>query len=288
MLDTLLPLAAVLLWGGNAVVTKASATVITPAEITFYRWAFAALLLAPVAVGPIMRQKSEFRGRVARLALLGLLGCALFPYLMYLAARDTTAINLGIIQALMPLMAILLASWFERTAAGRRAIAGALISLVGVAIVVSHGQPGALLGLAINRGDLVMLAATGCFALYSVLLKRWRGALPMTSDLFVQASAATVLLLPLMLLGDRQGLGSANLGLVLYAGALASIAAPLLWMHGVARVGPARAALFFNLLPVATVALAVAFLGEAASVSLLFGGVLAIGGVVLAERGNRS
>lgn len=287
MLDALLPLAAVLLWGGNAVVTKASAAVITPAEIAFYRWAFAALLLAPVAARPILRHMAEFRARVGRLALLGLLGCALFPYLMYLAARDTSAMNLGVIQALMPLMAILLASWLDRTAPGGRAIGGALISLVGVAVVVSRGQADALSTLQVNRGDLVMLAATACFALYSVLLKRWRGSLPMTTDLFVQATAAAAILLPAMLLGDRQGLGAANLGLVLYAGALASIAAPLLWMHGVARVGPSRAALFFNLLPVVTVVLAVALLGETASISLLVGGALAIGGVALAESRGR-
>lgn len=283
MLDVLLPLAAVLLWGGNAVVTKASAGVIAPAEIAFYRWLFAALLLAPVAIGPMLRQIRDLRARLVRLVILGLLGCALFPYLMYVAAQHTSAINLGIIQALMPLMAILLVSAMERTAPGGRATAGAMISLAGVALVVSHGELGALTVLRANRGDVIMFAATACFAVYSVLLQRWRGALPMTSDLFVQATTAAVVLLPLMVLGDRQGISAGNAGLVVYAAAFASIAAPLLWMHGVERVGPSRASLFFNLLPVITVALAVLLLGETASLSLLVGAGLAISGVALAE-----
>jgi drug/metabolite transporter (DMT)-like permease len=285
--DSLITLAAVLLWGGNAVVTKASADVIGPAEIAFYRWLIAALVLAPPATRSILRNLGELRRSLGRLVLLGVLGCGLFPYLMYLAARDTSAINLGIIQALMPLLAIALSHAIVGAPTSRGVWLGAAFSLLGVAIVVSHGRLDLLLSLQVNRGDLIMLAATACFALYSVLLKHWRTALPLTASLFVQAAAAAVILLPAILLEDRGGLSADNLGLVLYAGALASIAAPLLWMHGVARIGPARAAVFFNLLPVVTAALAVALLDEALTVPLVIGGAMAIGGVALAERRGR-
>lgn len=176
--------------------------------------------------------------------LLGLLGCALFPYLMYLAAGRTSAINIGIIQTLMPLLAIGLGRAIFDAPIRRNVGLGAIVSLLGVVVVVSHGRLEQLVSRPLNQGDLIMLAATVCFALYSVLLERWRSGLPLIAELFVQSSAAALVLFPAFLLADRTGLNPANLPLVAYAGVLASIVAPLVWMQGIARIGPARAATF--------------------------------------------
>lgn len=287
-MDILLPLLAVFLWGGNAVVTKASAGLIGPVEISFYRWLVAAVLLAPMAVRPILRNPVELRQNLLRLIVLGLMGCALFPYLMYLAARHTSAINIGIIQTVMPLFAIGLLRTMFGAPISRNAVLGAVISLIGVAVVVSQGHPFLLFSQQFNRGDLIMLAATACFALYSVLLERWRSALPMTTELFVQSAAAVAALFPAFLFANHEGLNQENFPLVVYAGALASIVAPLVWMKGIDRIGPARASLFFNLLPVVTAVFAVAILGEPVSGALMFGGALAIAGVALSARGGRA
>jgi drug/metabolite transporter (DMT)-like permease len=123
--------------------------------------------------------------------------------------------------------------------------------------------------------------------MYSVLLARWRSELPPSAELFVQVGAANVILLPAFLLVREPGVARSAIPLILYAAAAGSVAAPLLWMKGVARVGPARAATFFNLLPVITAALAIAVLGEALTVALVSGGLLAIAGVALAERAAR-
>lgn len=263
---------------------KASAGVIGPVEMTFYRWLGAAALLAPLAIGPIIRNRAALFCRLPRLILLGLLGCVLFPYLMYLAAPDTSAITIGIIQALMPVMALGLSRMLSGAAIGRGAFLGAVVSLFGVIVVVSHGQPGMLFSHPINRGDAIMLAATACFAIYSVLLERWRSELPLSAELFVQVGAANVILLPAFLLAREPAIARSAMPLILYAAAAASVAAPLLWMKGVARIGPTRAATFFNLLPVITAVLAIAVLGEALTGALVSGGLLAIAGVALAER----
>lgn len=282
----ILPFAAVLLWGGNAVVTKAAAEVIAPAEISFYRWLIAAILLAPFAIGPIRRNPTALRVDAVRLIILGFLGCALFPYLMYAAAHHISAINIGIIQTLMPLFAFGLAWLAFGEAIGALLIVGSTISAVGVAVVLSDGDPLRLFSTDLNRGDLIMLAATACFALYSVLLKRWRTELPLVTELFVQTITATCLLFPFFVIADRQGLNATNLPMVLYAGALASIVAPLVWMQGIAHLGANRASVFFNFLPVVTAILAVALLNEPLSLALLLGGLLVIIGVAIAGRGQ--
>jgi len=279
---------AIMLWGGNAVVAKLSAAVISPADVTFFRWLVAALLLAPFAAGPILRHRAELGHQLLRMIVLGLLGCVLFPYLMYVAAGHTTAINIGIIQTLMPLMAIGLSGLLFGFAISGGSVAGALISLLGVVIVVCQGRLDLLVSHPPNRGDLMMLAATACFALYSALLARWRSSLPLTVSLFVQSCTAVVVLLPVIILLPHQAMEPEALPLIAYAGALGSVAAPLLWMNGIARIGSARASIFFNLLPLVTAALAIVTLGEPLTLPLVVGGLLALLGVVLAERAAKS
>lgn len=272
------------LWGGNAIVAKASAGLIGAVPITFYRWLLASVLLMPFVIGTVVGRKSELLRHLPRLILLGFLGCALFPCLMYLAARDTSAVNIGIIQALTPLLALGIAQAWSRTAIMTATALGLVISLLGVCLVVSHGDPAALLSRAPNQGDLLMLVAALCFALYSVLLERWRSNLPTSVELFVQSAAATALLIPLFALTPWQPVAPAAWSLIAYAGVLGSVVAPLLWISGVAQIGPARAITYFSLLPLVTAALAVALLDEPLEAALVLGGLLVVGGVILAER----
>ncbi|MWV26865.1 DMT family transporter [Aurantiacibacter rhizosphaerae] len=275
---------AILLWGGNAIIAKASATIIAPAELNFARWLLAALLLAPFAALQIMRNRAALVRQLPRLCVLGLFGSALFPFLMYVAAGYTTATKVGIIQTLMPLIAIGLSAAFFRGAIGRGVLAGAALSMAGVIVVITNGQPGMLLMQSPNRGDLIMLAATACFALYSVLLARWRGPIPMAASMFVQACTAVAAMVPIMLLTEAKDLEPAAVPLIAYAGVLGSVAAPLLWMQGVALIGSSRASLLFNLLPLVTAGLAVVLLGEPLSAPLIIGAMLLLAGVVMAEQ----
>lgn len=286
-MDYLFPVIAATIWGGNAVVTKMSAGLIAPAEIGFYRWLLAVLLLTPFVIRPLYRNRAQLRREFWRLAALGLLGGTIFQTLMYFAAPLTTALNIGIIQALMPLLAIGLVSALMAHRPGPGAVLGAAVSLAGVVILVSQGHPAALLSQGLNAGDGMMLAATLSYAAYTVLLKHWQVTLPLLQSMYVQAVVATAALLPLYLVGPRHGLTTANVPLVLYAGILASLVAPLVWIHGIGKLGPARMSLFFNLVPIVTACLATLILSEHLTLYHLAGGALTLGGVAFgsAQRG---
>lgn len=276
-------LIAALIWGGNAIVTKASADVISPAGMAFYRWALATILLTPLVARGAYLNRKTIQEQLGHLAILGILGFAVFPGLMYIAARFTSAIHIGIIQSLMPLLVLGLSIPMLAHRLTPAALIGAVLSLTGVTVVVSHGHPALLVSHAPNLGDLLMLAATACYALYIVLLKVWHPGIPLLQSLYIQSLAATLTLLPFALLFREPGLNAANFLLVAYAGGLASIAAPLIWMHAISRVGPARASLFFNLVPVITAGLATVLLSEQLKGSSIVGGVMTIGGVMVAE-----
>lgn len=281
---------AVLLWSGNAVVSKASSALFTAAEMSLLRWVGASLILLPLAWTAMNRQRAAVIARLPRTIVLGLLGCALFPYLMYLAAGFTSAIHLGLLQTLMPVLAVVLARVLFAAPITPVMVLGTSVSLLGVVVVLSDGDPLALLEQAPNRGDILMLAATACFALYSVLLGRWKGEVTPAVDLLGQSSVAAIAMLPVWWFSadhTAQAAGNAQgWWLVAYAAAFASIAAPLLWIGGIARIGPARAAVFFNLLPIFTAGLAIALLGEMLTLPLVLGGLLTIVGVVVAQRGS--
>ncbi len=209
---------------------------------------------------------------------------AMYQSLAYFAAGITSATNMGIILSLMPLMSLALAiAWLgQRLTFG--ALFGALVSFVGVLEVVSAGQPAALLQQGLNSGDLMMLVATFAYALYSFLLKKWQLRIPAMQLLYLQVLVAIIVLLPLFVLSPKTGLNAHNIGLVLYACILASMVAPRVWMQAVHRLGPSRTTLFFNLLPVVTALIAAVVLDERLASYHLYGGLLTLLGVLLAER----
>ncbi|MFP1682046.1 DMT family transporter [Alloalcanivorax sp. C16-1] len=283
----LFPLAAVMLWSGNNVVNKLVAGVLYPAEIGFYRWLLAGVLLTPVMLVPLWRQRRAVRPWFWHNVVLGLLGMVAYQTLAYYAGTTTSATNMGIILSLMPLLVLLLSAVLLAQPLTLGAVVGAVISLAGVVVLVSSGDPAALIAHGVNFGDLLMLLATLAYATYGVLLKRWKPTLSPLLMLYLQILVGIVVLLPLMLLSPRQGLSAEAVPLVLYAGVAASLAAPWLWMNGITRLDPSRVSRFFNLVPLFTAAIASVVLREQLTLAHLFGGMLTLTGVMLAELWRR-
>jgi drug/metabolite transporter (DMT)-like permease len=278
------PLLAVVIWSGNVVVSKMAAGTIAPAEISFYRWLLAALLFTPLALRPVLRNWQAIRPQLGRIAVLGLLGMVVYQSLAYYAAYLTTATHMGIIGSLTPMMVLALSILLlgQRLTAG--AVAGSLVSIAGVLVVVSSGDLGTLMKSGANMGDALMLLAMLAYAVYVILLKRWgMKNVPALQLLYLQIVVAVIALLPLYLLTPRVGLSAANLPLVAFAGLGASMIAPLVWMHTVAHIGPSRASMFFNLIPLFTALIAAAVIGESLAAYHAVGGVLTVAGVLLAE-----
>ncbi len=278
------PLITVLIWAINTAVTKASAGVIFPAEIGFYRWALAGLLFTPFMLRPVWANRAAIKPVLGKIFILAVLGTAMYQSLAYFAASLTTATNMGIIQSLVPMMALGLSIACLGNRLTRGALLGAVLSFVGVVVVVSAGNPAGLIDHGVNRGDAMVLVAAASYAVYSTLLKKWQLCLPPLQLLYVQILLALIVLLPPFILSAKNGLNASNIPMVLYAAIPTSMLAPWLWMTSIMRLGPSRTTLFFNLMPIATALIAAATLGEQLALYHLFGGALTLCGVILAER----
>jgi drug/metabolite transporter (DMT)-like permease len=278
------PLATVTMWAGNAIVTKAAAGVIAPGSIAFYRWVIALLVLLPLVGPAAWRNRATALRAWKQLVVLGIFGMVIYQCLAYVAAETTSAVNMGVIQALMPLFSTLLASALaaERLTGAR--ILGGVVSIGGVLYLTSQGNPLNLVRGGLHVGDAIMLVAVLANSTYGVLVKRWAIPLPVWQQLFWQILAATIVLLPIWLLGPISPITRANVGLVLYAAVAASLLAPLCWMVGIERLGAARTALTVNLLPIMVALLAWMLLGEQLHGYHYVGGGAALLGVVIGLR----
>ena len=280
----LLPLGAVLIWSVNTVVSKMAAGSISASEIGFFRWVVAALLFTPFVLPGIWRLRAVIKPLLPRITALGVLGMVIYQSLAYYAAHYTTATHMGIIGSLTPMMVLALAVFLLGQPLTRGGVWGSLLAILGVALVVSSGNLAHLASEGLNLGDAMMLLAMLAYAIYNILLKRWpMPALKTVQLLYLQILVAVVVQFPLYLFSPKTGLNASNMGLVAFAGIMASIAAPLLWMKAINALGPSRSSMFFNLIPVFTAIVAFATLHEPLALYHAVGGVMTVAGLLLAE-----
>ena len=145
---------------------------------------------------PVMANWSVIRPNLGKIFILGVLGMAVYQSLAYFAAALTSATNMGIILSLMPLMVLTMSIISLGQRLTRGALVGAVLSFVGVLVVVSSGSLSVLLAHGLNLGDAMMLVATLAYAIYSTLLKKWQLRLPPLQMLYLQVLVAIVVLFP--------------------------------------------------------------------------------------------
>ncbi|MBO2554201.1 DMT family transporter [Shewanella algae] len=278
----LFPLLAVAIWAGNSLVNKLSAGVIAPEAISFYRWAFALLLLTPVLLPGVWRRRAMIRPHLGKLAVLASLGMVLNQSLAYFAAATTSATNMALITSLVPVLSLLLAVPLLGVRLSKLALLGAFISFSGLLFMLSQGDL-ARLSTSVVPGDLLLLLAAVVYALYGVLLKRWSLQLPTWDLLYMQILFAVFMLSPLLLFASSISITQASLPLIAYAAICASILAPWAWIKAIALLGTERTAIFMNLMPIFTAVLASTLLGEQLGVPHYVGGALVLTGVSLVQ-----
>lgn len=283
-MNALFPLLAVMIWSLNAVVSKVAAGTIDPAAISFYRWLLALLVLTPFVLPGLWRNRAAVRPHLWKLLVLGLLGMVLYQSLAYYAAHSVSALFMGILNALIPLLTVLFSIAVLGVAPTRGMALGGLLSFGGLVWLVSGGEPAQLLHHGIGSGELMMLAASASYACYGVLTKRWAIPLPNWQSLYVQILFGVLLLTPNFLHAPDVALTARNIPLVLFAGIPASLIAPFLWIQGVMRLGANTASIFMNLVPLFTAVIAVLFLHEQLHSYHLIGGGVTLLGVFLAQR----
>lgn len=280
----LLPLIAVFIWSLNIAVTRYVADLISPVSISFYRWLIAFVILTPFVGLRVWQQRALVKQYWVKLAILSAFGMVLYQGLAYTAAHYTTATNMGIINAFIPIFTVFVSLLILKEMPSVYAVLGGILSFLGLLYVISQGELNGLLQLAGHWGDIIMVIAVFFYAFYGVFLKKWQLAIPLMISLYVQIGFALLYHLPFVMVMGLDPIQSDNVLSVLYAGIFPSIIAPLVWMMAVNYLGPNRTSIFMNLMPVFTAIIAYVWLNEAWTIYHTLGGLVILAGIVLAQR----
>jgi drug/metabolite transporter (DMT)-like permease len=287
LLLTLTPL----FWACNWIVGRGLAADIPPMAMTFFRWLFATLLLAPFAWPHLRRQWPLVRRHWKTMTLLGVIGIGTHNALAYLGLNYTTATNGVILNSFIPVMIITLSWLFLGERLSRLQSIGVGVSLAGVLTILSQGSLEALLGFRLNGGDLLVILSMAMWSIYTICL-RWRPpGLHMLTFLFALMLVGDCAVLPLFAaeyaFGRHMAPTLPNLAALVAVALFSSVLAYIFWNRGVELVGASVAGLFVHLMPVFGVVLAWAFLGERLAPFHLAGIALILAGIYVTSRYGR-
>lgn len=261
----LLLLIATLGWAGNAIAGKLSVNEISPMAVVFLRWTLVVAILGFIRRHHLHTDFAAIKNKKRWLVAMGLTGLTGFNALFYLAAHYTTAINLAMIQSVMPALIILGVAIIYKSRLSRIDIIGCILTISGVAVVVTKGHVLELLHADINFGDGLMLLACLCYASYTVGLRN-RPALDSIGMMFCLSIVAWIGSFPLLAIEIYQGTVQFPSGYawftLLFIALFPSLTSQLFFMRAVDIAGPNMAGQFANMVPIYTSLLAVFLLGE--------------------------
>ena len=278
-----------LVWAAHAIVGRLAVGQIGPMTLTCLRWGVA-LIPILIAARPSLRQDwPALRARWVYLTVMGGAGYTVFNALFYVAAHHTSALNLTIIQGAIPALVLLGARLFLGVRFTALQALGALITMLGVAVIAAQGDPARLAALAFNSGDVMMVVGAVLYAGYTIGLRQ-RPNVSQVSMLAAMALAAFVTSVPLMIWEILSGgfvwrTWGGLLTLVFVALGPAFLA-QLTFMRGVELIGPGRAGVFVNLVPVFGAIMAVVILGESFALYHVLALLFVVGGIAIAQRSS--
>jgi len=280
---------AVIIWATTFVVSSSALATTSPAVLTVLRFALAAIVLVPLA----LRRGGMGRVFLAPItAVLGLTGVAAYYGLQNLGLLQTPAGTAALLQAVLPVATAVLAAVLLGERQNGGTVAGLVAATAGVALAASAGAR-------FDRGAGLVVAGVLAYAIYTVLLRRL-GSSPLNADTAgsghpdsdaVVLAAATALwglifLIPWLVWEIASGradlpAGPTAIAATLYLGVVASGGTLLLWTYGAAHTPASLSGIVTAGIPALGYAFAV-LAGEPATWGKTAGGILAVGGVLLA------
>jgi drug/metabolite transporter (DMT)-like permease len=280
-----------LFWGGNVVAGKLAVGHVDAHTLMILRWGGALLAVLPFAMTPLRRDWPAIRGNWMLLLFYGAVGFATFNVLVYMAAYMTSGVNISIEQVAVNIFVMLLNFVVFRTRVRALQLLGVALTILGVAITATHGDLRRIVTLDVNLGDALVLLACFAYAIYSLTL-RYRPTTHWLSFLVVTFVGAIIASFGFQaVLGGGFAVFLAALPeitwegwlIVLYTVFFPSVISQMLYVRGVELIGPNRASLFVNLIPLFGTIGSVLVLGERLEVPHLVAAALIIAGIVLAE-----
>jgi drug/metabolite transporter (DMT)-like permease len=279
-------------WGGTFIAGRQVSQHLGPFSIAFLRFAVASAFL--LALMRIQEGRISLPGRsqILPVVFLGMTGIFAYNVLFFKGLHLIEAGRASLIVATCPAFIAVASSLFLKERLNLTRIAGIPLSVLGAIVAISKGHVSQLVTGGVGRGELFILGCVLSWVAYSLIGKVvMRHLSPLASVSYSSLIGATALFVPAVLVDDlASNLQQASLvdwASIVYLAVFGTVLGFVWFYQGVKAVGPTRAGLFINFVPISAVILASMLLHEQITWSLGAGAALVLSGVYLTNRTAR-
>jgi drug/metabolite transporter (DMT)-like permease len=254
-------------WSGNFIVGKFSTLYeIPPLTLNFFRWLIVWIILIPFTFMDILKNIKIIKKNFYPILLMSITSISVFNSVVYYSLNFTQVLNGALMISIIPVLIVFISYIFNTEKINFFQIFGLLLSITGVATIVTRLDFAKLINLDINKGDLWLLVAMLSWAIYSTMLRTHKTGLKYLSFMSVIVSIGLIFLFPQFLfeLNNHQVI-KFNIPVILitsYVVLFAGLGSYILWNKAVVIVGPNKAGIFLHLMPVFTSFMAIFLLNE--------------------------
>ena len=280
---------AALFWSGNFIVGKfAYLFQIPPLTLNFLRWISVWLILMPFTYKEIINNFPSIKKNWIVISFMGVITISTFNSVVYYALNYTKVINSVLVLAAIPAATIVFSSLMKIEKTNVFQILGLFLSIIGIGSIISYGDIQNIIELNFNKGDLLMIVCVISWALYSTLLKKHKFKFSQFTLIQLMVSAGVLFLIPQFFYEQSNNLeinfNKAFFVILIYVVLFPAIAAYYCWQKGVEIIGPNRASMFIQLMPIFSAIMAIIFLNEKFELFHFVGATFIVSGIYLSNK----
>ena len=280
---------ASLFWSGNFIVGKfATLFEIPPLTLNVFRWISVWLILIPFTYKEIYNNLPSIRKNWFVISFMGVITISTFNSVVYFALNYTQVINAVLVLAAIPAATIVFSSIMKIEKTNIFQLLGLFLSIIGIGSIISYGDIQNIIELNFNKGDLLMIVCVISWALYSTLLKKHKFKFSQFTLIQLMVSAGVLFLIPQFFYEQSNNLeinfNKAFFVILIYVVLFPAIAAYYCWQKGVEIIGPNRASMFIQLMPIFSAIMAIIFLNEKFELFHFVGATFIVSGIYLSNK----
>jgi len=280
---------ATFFWSGNFIVGKfAYLFEIPPLTLNFFRWVLVWLILIPFTYKDIYENLHSIKKNWLVISLMGVITISLFNSVVYFALNYTQVINAVLVLAAIPAATIVFSSLMNIEKTNIFQLLGLFLSIIGIVIIISNADIQKITSFSFNKGDLWMLVCVFTWALYSTLLKKNKFKFSQFSLIQLMVSVGILFLIPQFFyekfIGLELNYNKGFFAILSYVVIFPAIAAYYCWQKGVEIIGPNRASMFIQLMPLFSAIMAIVIFKEKFQLFHFTGALFIVLGIYLSNR----
>lgn len=287
---TLLKLALTsLFWAALLFLGKVALSGMSPASVSAWRFLLASAVLLPLIH---KRVGMDWRGLCRHwlvLTVMSIIGIVMFNLALFEGLKQTSTVNAALIMGLCPIMIAILSAALTGEGIRHATGIGLLVSLSGAVLVITGCSREKLMDMSFHNGDLNVLIAAGCWAVYSALPRRFMPELAPQQITTATVSLGAIFIASYAALTQQDFMVWPSLSVaasIIAMSLFGTVLVFLWWNEGVQKIGPQRAAPFMNVVPLFAMLIGFA-LGEDITIAQVMGGLLVVAGVGLGLQSSR-